>query len=147
MTDPCPTAFDQSLISGYLDHELRQGDEQRVRLHLEDCGCCRAVHDELLTLREAAMTTRFTEPDDTQWDERPRGGASLSAFGLGWLMAIIWFIGLSAYALWQLWQETGNLVERLFVFGGLSAFALIFVSVLIDRIQSARDDPYREVKR
>ena len=147
MNEPCPHAFDHSLISGYLDHELRQADEQRVRLHLEDCSSCRGVYDELARLREATMTTRFTEPDDSQWDERPRGGASLSAFGLGWLTAIVWLIGLSGYALWQLWQEAANLMERLLVFGGLSAFALIFVSVLIDRLKSAKDDPYKEVQK
>ena len=32
MTDPCPTAFDQSLISGYLDHELRQADGQILQV-------------------------------------------------------------------------------------------------------------------
>ena len=147
MTDPCPHDFDQSLISGMLDHELRQSDEQRVCLHLEDCSHCRALYEELQELREATMSTRFSEPDDSQWDERPRGGASWSAFGLGWLTAVVWIVALSSYGLWQFWQGSANLMERVLVFGGLSAFALLFISVLIDRLQTARDDPYREVQK
>ena len=42
---------------------------------------------------------------------------------------------------------TANLAERLLVFGGLSALALLFCSVVLDRIASARTDPYREVER
>ena len=36
---------------------------------------------------------------------------------------------------------------RVLVFGGLSAFALLFLSVLLDRINAARTDPYREVEK
>ena len=93
------------------------------------------------------MSTEFSKPNDSQWDERPRGGASLLARGVGWIFAIVWALAFAVYALWQFWQGSANLVERLLVFGGLSAVALLFVSVLLDRISSARTDPYREVEK
>jgi hypothetical protein len=98
-------------------------------------------------MREATMSTEFAKPDDAQWDERPRGGASLLARGVGWIFAVLWTVAVVIYALWQFWQGPANLVERLLVFGGLSAVALLFVSVLLDRISSARTDPYREVEK
>jgi predicted anti-sigma-YlaC factor YlaD len=135
------------MISGHLDGELTQVTEQKVRVHLENCEHCRTVLGELRALREATLATEFHKPDDSQWDERPRTGVSLVARGTGWMMAIVWAVFLAGYALWHLWLGSANLVERLLIFGGLSAFALLFTSVLLDRLRAAKTDPYREVKK
>ena len=42
MPEPCGRTFDGALLSGFLDGALTQADEQRVRVHLEDCETCRA---------------------------------------------------------------------------------------------------------
>ena len=147
MADQCPRAFDETLISGHLDGELTQAAAQRVSVHLEDCSHCRGLLAELRTMREATMSTEFSRPDDDQWDERPRTTASLLARGSGWFLSLVWLITIIGYGLWQFWQSSANLFERLLVFGGLSALALLFFSVVLDRIASARTDPYREVER
>lgn len=147
MVERCPRAFDETLITGYLDGELTQATEQKVRIHLEDCADCAALLDELRTLREATMSTEFSKPDDTQWDERPRGRVSWLVRSTGWVLAILWLVVVGGYALWEFWQTPTNPVERLLVVGGLSAFALLFVSVVLDRIKAARTDPYREVEK
>ena len=147
MTDQCPRAFEESLISGYLDGELTQAAEQRVSIHLEDCAYCRKLLADMAKILEAAMSTEFARPDDDQWDERPRSTASFLARGVGWILAVVWLAGVVGYGLWQFWQSSANIVERVLVFGGLSALALLFCSVALDRIASARTDPYREVER
>jgi len=147
MTQRCPTSFDEALVSGFLDGELTQAKEQKVGLHMEDCQHCRTLYDELRELREVAMTTRFAEPTDEQWDEKPRGAVSWTTRRLGWIIAIFWFAALGGYGLWQIWQAPQNLVQRMLTFGGLSAFVLLFISVLIDRIRSARTDRYQEVEK
>jgi len=147
MADRCPASFDETLISGHFDGELTQADEQKVRVHLEDCDHCRTVLDELRTLRETTMSTEFHKPDDSQWNERPQTGASWVARGTGWIVAIVWAVFFAVYALWQFWQESANLIERILVFGGLSGLALLFTSVLLDRLRTARTDPYREVEK
>ena len=147
MANHCPTAFDESLISGYLDGELTQAAEQKVRIHLEDCVQCRTLLDDLRSIREAAMSTEFSKPDDTQWDERPRGGASFVARGAGWILAAVWAVVVGLYALWEFINTPASPIERLLVVGGLTALALLFASVLLDRIRTARTDPYREVEK
>lgn len=147
MTDRCPTAFDETLISGHLDGELTQATEQKVRVHLDDCAFCSGLLGELEKMREAAMSTEFTTPDDSQWDERPQTGASLAAQTFGWTLGIVWAVFFAGFALWHMWQGSENLVEKALIFGGLSAFALLFVSVLLDRLKAARTDPYREVEK
>ena len=147
MTSHCPTNFDETMISGHFDGELTQATEQKVRVHLEDCEYCQSVLGELRTLRETTMSTEFRTPADSQWDERPQTGLSLAARGTGWIIAIIWVVFFAGYSLWQFWQGSANLLERILVFGGLSALALLFASVLLDRLRAARTDPYREVEK
>jgi len=147
MTDRCPASFDETLISGHFDGELTQAAAQKVRLHLEVCEHCRTVLGELRTLRETTLSTEFHTPADSQWDEHPQTGLSLAARGTGWFVAIVWAVFFAGYALWQFSQGSANIVERLLVFGGLSALALLFTSVLLDRLRAARTDPYREVEK
>jgi anti-sigma factor RsiW len=135
------------MLSGYLDQVLTQEEAQRVRVHLEDCGSCRTLVEELKTMRNVAMTSEFRVPSDDQWDERPRGAASGVAFGVGWLILIVWAVGVAGFALGCVWQGTESLLEKLIVFGGASGGVLLFVSVLIDRLRIRKTDRYRRVSK
>ena len=145
MTGNCQRPFDEALLTGYLDGVLTQEEEQRVRLHLEDCAVCRSLVDDLQEMREAAMTTQFNIPTDDQWRETPRGPASGLAFGLGWLMVIVWLVGVSGFVLGQMWSGPETLTEKLLAFGLISGIALLFLSVLIDRVRAYKNDRYRRV--
>jgi len=139
--------FEPSLISGYLDGELTQADAQRVRLRLEDDAEARAIYEEMKRMREATISTEFKLPADDQWDERPRGGLSLLSRGLGWLMVILWTLGLTAFTLWQVAVSAAGLLPKLLVFGAFSGFGLLLVSVLLDRLRTAPGDRYRRVEK
>ena len=140
--------FDEALISGYLDGELTQGDEQRVRLHLEGCASCRRIADELQLVKEATMTTRFQTPEDTQWDETPRNNLSRTMHYLGWLLALTWAAGLVTFLIWQAVTESESIpFEALLGLVPLAAMGLILLSALIDRLQAQKTDPYRKVQK
>lgn len=147
MTVLCARGFPEELLSGYLDGELTQSDEQRVRLHLEDCASCRAVLEDLQTLREVAMTTDFSEPNPTEWGELPRGRASAAFRSLGWILIVIWVVAIAGYAAWELATGPERLAVKLLTFGGVSGLGLLLLSVLIDRIRTARTDRYKGVER
>ena len=147
MDETCGRNFDEALLTGYLDGVLTQADDQRVRLHLEGCADCRRLSDEMRETREATMTTRFEVPADDQWNEAPRGLLSGLGLGLGWLLLLVWAVGMLGILVGHLWSEQMPLTEKLLLFGGLSGAALLFLSVLIDRFQTWRKDPYRRVQR
>ncbi len=147
MREQAPHEFDEALVSGYLDGELTQAEEQRVRIHLEDCDRCRSLADELARLREVTMSTQFKVPDDTQWDEAPRGGVSRLFRNFGWMILATWIIGTVGYALWQFATETENLVASLLGFSLFLGFGLVFLSVLIDRLKTLKTDRYRRVQK
>jgi predicted anti-sigma-YlaC factor YlaD len=142
-----PHGFDEALISGYLDGELVQQDDQRVRLHLEGCAECRAIADGMRKVKEATMTSEFQIPEDTQWDEKPRGSISAFVSRFGWTIAIVWVVAIVGYGIWQVATDAENLLEAVLVFGLWAGFGLVFLSVLIDRLKTFKTDPYRRIEK
>jgi predicted anti-sigma-YlaC factor YlaD len=143
----CGRRFPEELLSGYLDRALTQGERQRVRIHLEDCAPCRDLLAELAALRETAMTTEFMVPADDQWDERPQGKLSLLLRGGGWLLVVAWVLAVAGYAAWEVATGPEGPLVKLFVFGGASGAALLFFSVLVDRLRVLPIDRYRRVQK
>ncbi len=147
MTTTCERPFDEELLSGYLDGALPQATAQRVRLHLEDCGDCRRLHRELLTLREAAISTRFETPADDEWPELPRTRPSLLSRSLGWTVLVAWTVVIAVVALWRAVSQAGDPLEVFLVVGLPGGLFLLFLSVLLDRLRDMRTDRYRGVQR
>ena len=147
MPEQCGRTFGEALLSGYLDGTLVQGDEQRVRLHLEDCESCRTLVDGLVAVKETIMTSTFDMPPDNEWSEGPSTGSSRVARGVGWWLVIGWAVLVCGYAVWEGWQESENLVEQLILVGGVSGLGLLFIGVLLDRLKAMKTDPYREVQK
>jgi predicted anti-sigma-YlaC factor YlaD len=147
MSKVCERSFDEVLLSGYLDDALTQAEAQRIRIHLEDCGVCRGLYDELSTLREAARTTAFQEPDDAAWPELPKTRVSRFSRSLGWLVVVSWLIVVSVLALWRFLSQAGDPLEVFIVLGLPGGFVLLFASVLLDRLRELKTDRYRGVFR
>ena len=147
MPEPCGRTFDGALLSGFLDGALTQADEQRVRVHLEDCETCRVQVEQMRRFREVIMSTQFEVPPDDQWSEQPRSAASRLSFGAGWTIVAVWALALVGYAAWELWTSDEPLVGKLIVFGGWTGLGLLLLGVLLDRLKAMKTDRYREVEK
>jgi len=147
MARNCTRAFDEELISGYLDGALPQMDAQRVRLHVEDCGACRSLLGELETLRETARSTRFHAPDDDEWPELPKTRVGRFSRSAGWVVVIAWLLVVTGLALWRLITASGDPLEIFLALGLPGGILLLFVSVLLDRLRELKTDRYTGVHR
>ena len=147
MAEHCTRSFDEELISGYLDGALPQMDEQRVRLHVEDCGPCKSLLGELETLRQTAMSTRFHAPSDDEWPELPRTRVGRLSRSLGWVLVIAWLLVVGSLALWRLITGSGDPLELFLALGLPGGLLLLFVSVLMDRLRELKTDRYTGVLR
>lgn len=147
MSNVCERSFDEVLLSGYLDDALTQAEAQRIRIHLEDCGVCRGLFDELAALRDAARTTTFQDPDDTAWPELPKTHVSRFSRSLGWLVVMSWLAVVSGLALWRFLSQAGDPLEVFLVLGLPGGFVMLFASVLLDRLRELRTDRYKGVFR
>ena len=145
MTEP-RHRFDDALISGYIDGELTQEELQLVRIHLEDCVTCRKTADEMSRIREATMGSQFHVPQDTQWDEAPRGSTSRLLRNAGLVIGLAWLVAVIGYLLVEL-VGSEDLVGILLVGGLLVSAGLILASALLDRRDALKSDRYRRVKK
>ena len=139
--------FNEELLSGYLDGTLVQQEEQRARLYLEGSAEARTLFNQMQEMREAAMSTSFVKAPDIQWSEKARGPVSRATRGLGFILMGVWAAGMLGFILWEIARGEGSLFEKLLVFGSFSAFGLLLISVLLDRIKSAKTDPYKGVEK
>jgi len=147
MKQPCGRTFDESLLSGFLDGALSQQEEQRVRLHLEDCRTCRTLLEDLTTMRRETMSSEFLTPSDDQWQEEPRSLLSRLAFRSGWTLVVLYVIALTAFGVWQWLHAPGPWLLKLLVFGGVLGAFLLFASVVLDRLKTYSSDRYRRVQK
>ncbi|MDX1384987.1 MAG: hypothetical protein R3190_15140 [Thermoanaerobaculia bacterium] len=147
MSERPSDAFDETLLSGYLDGALTQQQTQRVRLQLERSEETRRLLAELRTMREATMTTQFEAPDDRQWQEVGRTALSRGMRGVGMPLLLAWALAMGAWGLWEIASDSETWWQRALLFGGVSALILLFASVAIDRLRDRRSDRYREVEK
>jgi len=147
MTNNCTRSFDEALLSGYLDRALPQVESQKIRIHLEDCGECRALYEELRTLRETTMSTNFKVPDDDQWPELPKTRPSRFSRSLGWTLLVSWLVVISVLTLWRFLSQASDALEIFLILGLPGGLLLLFCSVLMDRLHELKSDRYRGVQR
>ncbi len=143
----CQRPFDEAMFTGYLDHMLSQAESQKIRIHLEDCPECRCLHDELALLRQTALATRFEAPADEAWPELPKTTGSRFSLSLGWTLLCAWLIVTATWTAWRYFQQAENPLEVFLYFGLPGGLGLLFLSVLIDRLQDLKTDRYRGVHR
>ncbi len=138
-------AFDEELLSGYLDGMLTQQEQQRVRLHLESDPAARTEFEQLREMRSLALSTHL-RIEDEQWNERPRNGLSRACRFVGLVLIGAWALGLLIVTLWL--PETLNAQQARWLTGSMAGgVGLVLVSALADRLHSSRTDIYRRVQK
>jgi predicted anti-sigma-YlaC factor YlaD len=135
------------MLSGYLDLMLAQGDQQFIRLHLEECDRCRATVAEMSLIREAARATPFRRLADEQWNEAPRGTLSRWSRNLGWMVLAIWTAAVLVVVAVAPSVLEGPWASRALVWGPLGSLGALMVSAAIDRFYIAKRDIYRGVRK
>ena len=144
MTTQDPT-FDESLLSGYLDGELTQGEAQRVRVHLEDHPEARRLLEELRRMRDVTLSTRLAVPTDRQWDERARSPVSAFLRRSGWTLLAAWLAVTAGVAVWAWWSAPVEWWNKALSAALVAAPGLLFLSILLDRLKVRSTDRYRRV--
>ncbi|MFZ0429157.1 MAG: zf-HC2 domain-containing protein [Acidobacteriota bacterium] len=135
-------------LSGYLDNELTQQESQRIELHLETCAHCRQVLEELREAQQAAQKLELAQPSHEEWKHMENHILEKSTRGLGWVILIVWSIITAAYAIFQFAMSPSEpLFEKILVFSLFLGIALLFLSVLSERIRESRTDRYKGVQK
>lgn len=136
------------MMSAYLDRELTQGEEQMVRVHLEDCGECRRAYDEMVRLQEMTRALRFEAPPEDRMRELEKSLMVQAPRRLGWLFVLG---GLTAWVIYAAvmyvrhWRPPT--AEELIAAAVIIGFLMLLASVTVERVRQLPHDRYRRIRK
>jgi len=142
----------KDLMMGYLDNEL---DESQVRIfqeHLDSCAECSAELDEFRKLKEITDEVSLQEPEDKMWEQYWSGTYNRIERGIGWILLSIAGILLIIFGGFEMIEDiikdpTIGLMLKAALLIFIAAFAVLFVSVLRERLYFRKKDRYKDVRR
>jgi hypothetical protein len=134
-------------LSGYVDGELTQQQRQRVDVHCASCTECAKDLRELQELRESIGSARFSNKNQDAWREMMNDTTVQTTRGIGWLLLIggvLVCMGIGVFVF--LFGSSVGLVEKLIVSAIYGGLALLFYSVLRQRLIERKTDKYKDVE-
>jgi len=139
-------------MMGYLDNEL---DDEQVRMfqaHLDSCSECRAELEEFRKLKEITDEVNLMEPEDKLWEQCWSGIYNRIERGIGWILLSVGGILLIIFGGFKMIEgiihdpSIGFMLKAgLLIL--IAAVAVLFVSVLRERIFLRKKDRYKDVRR
>lgn len=134
-------------LSGYVDGELTQQERQRVEIHCSDCRECESSLAELQALRARIGKSRLSELGQDVWRERMDDSFVKTSRNIGWLLLIGFALAVAGIGVFALFLDSGmKLGEKLLLGGGYLGLALLFFSVLRQRLIERKTDKYKDVE-
>ncbi len=142
----------KDLMMGYLDEELSTEQIRRFEEHLATCKQCSSQLQEFRQLKAITDQMTLIEPEDRLWQQYWDGIYNRVERGIGWTIFSVAAILLTIYGGFKAIEElitdpTVGLLLKIAMLALLVGLAILFVSVLRERIFFWSKDRYRNVRR
>jgi predicted anti-sigma-YlaC factor YlaD len=140
------------MMMGYLDNELSDEQRNRFEEHLAGCPECAGELKEFQKLKAITDEVALVEPEDRIWQDYWNGIYNRIERSIGWIIFSVAAILLAIYGGFKLIEEivTDAAVGMLLKLGLLVlivGLAILFVSVLRERLYFWQKDRYKDVRR
>lgn len=142
----------KDLMMAYLDNELNEEQKQAFEAHLASCPDCAKDMKEFKRLKQMTDSVTFVEPEDRIWNEYWDHVYNRMERGVGWLLFSVAAIALLLYGGFQLIESiikdpTVGALMKVGLLALLGGLAILFVSVLRERVYFWSRDRYKDVRR
>jgi len=139
-------------LMGYLDDELDNDQRQQVEKHLAQCPDCAAELEEFKKLKAITDEVALVEPEDRIWRDYWSNIYNRLERSIGWIMFSVAAIALTIYGGFKAVEElikdpTVEIILKIGVLALIAGLAILFVSILRERIYIRRRDRYKNVRR
>jgi predicted anti-sigma-YlaC factor YlaD len=142
----------KDLMMAYLDSEI--DDEQRrvFEEHLASCPQCSREMREFQKLKQLTDNVTLVEPEDRIWEQYWGGVYNRVERSLGWILFSVAAILLTIYGGFELIEkiirdQTVGILLKVALLVLIAGLAILFVSVLRERIYFWKKDRYKDVRR
>jgi hypothetical protein len=142
----------KEMIMGHLDNELEHGQRKDLEKHLAGCPQCSKELQELRKLKEITEGVTLVEPEDRLWQEYWGSIYNRMERGIGWIVFSVAGVLLVIYGGFKAIEElikdpSVGLVLKAALLALIAGMAVLFVSVLRERLYFWKKDRYRDVRR
>jgi predicted anti-sigma-YlaC factor YlaD len=142
----------KDLMMAYLDNELDDKQRRVFEEHVGSCRDCAREMEEFRRLKQMTDDVAFVEPEDRLWQQYWGGVYNRIERGIGWVIFSLAGILLIIYggftAIEKLISDpTVSVLLKVGLLALLVGLAVLFVSVLRERIYFWSKDRYRDVRR
>jgi predicted anti-sigma-YlaC factor YlaD len=142
----------KDLMMGYLDNELSEEQKKRFEEHLAGCPECAGELKEFQKLKAITDEVTLVEPEDQVWQDYWTGIYNRIERDVGWIIFSVSAILLSIYGGFKLIEEiitdaTTGMLLKIGLIALIVGLAILFVSVLRERIYFWSKDRYRNIRR
>ena len=142
----------KDMMMGYLDNELDEDQKKRLDEHLKGCPECQDELEVFKSLKSITDDVTFAEPEDKLWQNYWSGVYNRIERGIGWIIFSIAAIILIIFCGFEMIEqiiENPN-VEFIFKLGLvllIIGVAILFVSVLRERLYIRKRDRYKDIQK
>lgn len=142
----------KDFMMAYLDGELNDEQRRAFEQHLAGCPDCTREMAEFTRLKQITDSVTLLEPEDRLWDAYWGGVYNRIERGIGWVLFSVAAILLVIYggftAIEKVIQDPGvSMLLKAGLLVLLAGLAILFVSVVRERIYFWSKDRYRDVRR
>ncbi|MFA5424804.1 MAG: zf-HC2 domain-containing protein [Phycisphaerae bacterium] len=142
----------KDLMMGYLDNELDEAQKFSFEQHVQSCKECAAEFEQFKKLKNVTDSVKFAEPEDVLWENYWSGVYNRFERGLGWLLMSVTGIALIIFGLFKLVEgivkdPNVELILKIAILALLAGLAVMFVSILRERLYFWKKDRYKDVRR
>jgi predicted anti-sigma-YlaC factor YlaD len=142
----------RDLMMGYLDNELDAEQRQAFEAHLASCPDCKKEIEEFTKLKQITDDVKLVEPEDRLWQQYWGGLYNRIERGIGWVVFSVAGILLLIYGGFTAVENIikDPTISALFKVGLVAllvGLAILFVSIVRERIFFWSKDRYKDVRR
>jgi predicted anti-sigma-YlaC factor YlaD len=139
-------------MMAYLDNELNDEQLRAFEAHLASCPKCTQELEEFKTLKQITDGVELLEPEDRLWQQYWGGIYNRIERGIGWVVFSVAGILLLIYggftAIENVITDPGvSTLLKVSLLALLAGLAILFVSVVRERIFFWSKDRYKDVRR
>jgi predicted anti-sigma-YlaC factor YlaD len=139
-------------MMAYLDNELSDAQKEAFEAHLASCPACAAEMEAFKKLKQITDGVALVEPEDRLWTHYWGGVYNRIERGIGWVIFSVAGILLLIYGGFTAIEKvidnpSVGVLLKVGLLALLTGLAILFVSVVRERIYFWSRDRYKDVRR
>ena len=142
----------KDLMMGYLDNELSDEHKRQFEEHLAGCPECVGELEDFRKLKAITNEVTLAEPEDRIWQQYWDSVYNRIERGLAWIIFSVAAILLTIYGGFRMIEElikdpNVEITLKVGLLALIAGLAILFVSVLRERVYFWKRDRYKDVRR